>query len=175
MTIKELYEWAMQNGSYVLTWRDKMSFADQLRKNYEGPKPSDKKLYIKEITEAARDAASKASRNSKTVSGYFCKGYEDYIIDPQNAELFLYKADLGYRAHLIKGFWPNIEQAMFTPQERSQIVETVRKTLEKDGFSTVIVRAEDTKRPVQYGHTEILHKPKTKDFPAFKIFISLAW
>ena len=152
-----------------------MNFADQLRKNYEGPTPPQKNLYITDIVAAAKRAASQASRNSRSVAGYFSPGYEEYEIAKNDAKFFLYKSELGRRAHLIKGFWPNIEQSMYTPQERSYIVESVRVALLKEGFNTVTVRAEDFSQPVKYGHTEFLHKELFQNFPAFKIFVSLTW
>ena len=152
-----------------------MSFADELRRNYEGPKPPSKNLYIKEIVKAAKDAACRESRNAKSLSGYFTQDFDEYDVGEGEVQLFMYQTKLGYKDAMVKGFWPNIEQCMFTPQERSCIVENVRQALEKEGFATVIVRAEDTHRLVKYGHTEFLHREKKMKIPAFKIFISLTW
>ena len=152
-----------------------MSFADNLRKNYEGPKRPSKNLYIDQIVSAAKQAASEVSRNAKSVAGYFYEGYDGPEINKSNYKYFLYKSELGRRAHLIKGFWPNIEQAMYTAQEKSLVVESVRVALLKEGFNTVTVRAEDFNHPVKYGHSEFLHRELFQDFPAFKIFISLTW
>ncbi len=152
-----------------------MSFADQLRKNYEGPKVPQKHMYIDDIVQCIKRHAGMVSRNARSLSGYFANGYEEYEIDKDNAHLFLYKSELGRRAHLITACNPNIEQHMYTIQEKSTIVESVRVALLKEGFNTVTVQAEDVMKPIKYGHSEFLHRELFQDFPAFKIFISVTW
>lgn len=152
-----------------------MSFADQLRKNYEGPEQPKKPMYINDIVQCVKKHAGAVSRNARSLSGYFAHGYDEFEINKDNAHIFLYKSELERRAHLIKACNPNIEQHMYTAQERSIIVESVRVALLKEGFSTVTVRAEDVVKPVKYGHSEFLHRELFQNFPAFKIFVSVTW
>ena len=88
--------------------------------------------------------------------------------------LYLYETNFGRHEKAIKAYHGNIK-IMYNAQDRNMIVEKVRIALVNDGFHNVIVRAEETMQSFKVGHTEFLHRVKTAEFPAFKIYVSVSW
>lgn len=148
-----------------------MSFADQLRNNYQSV--DNKPLYINNIIACVRNKASEVSKISRTVSGYAGHGYEDWELG-NNPVLYLYETNLSKYEKAIKYYHiGNIY--MYNTQDRDMIVEKVKIALVNDGFHNVIVRAEETMKSFKIGHTEFLHRDKTVEYPAFKIYVSVSW
>ena len=148
-----------------------MSFADQLRNNYQSV--DNKPLYINSIISCVRDKASEVSKTSRTVSGYAGHGYEDWELG-NNPVLYLYETNFGKYEKAIKHFQIH-PIYMYNAQDRNMIVEQVRSALLQDGFHNVIVRAEETQKSFKIGVTEFMHRNKTVEYPAFKIYVSVSW
>ena len=148
-----------------------MSFADQLRNNYQVS--DNKPLYINCIVSCVKDKAFEVSRTSRTVCGYAGHGYENWELG-NNPFLYLYETNFGRYEKAIKTFY-HYNIYMYNINDRDFIVKKVTSDLEKEGFCNVIVRAEETKKSFKIGTTEFLGRTKTIEYPAFKIYISVSW
>lgn len=150
-----------------------MSFADNLRKNKMIQEDYDIR-HADNIVEVIKTCAKEKSKYANVLEGYYCIGYDENYIGYNEPYIYVYNEYIGkYESRIIH--FKNGLFNSYTSIQRDKIINRIRQGLNELGFKNVIVRAEDVMHPLRIGTTEFLHRVKTKDFPAFRIYVKIIW
>lgn len=150
-----------------------MNFADNLRKNRVIQEDYDIR-HADNIVEVIKACAIEKSKNSNILEGYYCTGYDESYIGYNEPYVYVYKEYLGKYESRIVHFKNGLFNS-YTSIQRDKIINRIKQGLIELGFKNITVRFEDVMQPLRIGTTEFLHRNKTKDFPAFRIYIKITW
>jgi hypothetical protein len=159
-----------------------MSFADNLRNNYQSQSESSndewfRKREVKEIIYAVEAEALKVSHHATSLEGYLCSDYEGgYSIGNANPDVYLYK-DANYLKYeeAIDNFNHATLHAAWSEDLKSKIFKDVESGLKTRGFKNIIIRAEDKATSLVTGVTSLFLVDIKKKFAGFSVYIKVSW
>ena len=161
-----------------------MSFADQLRQNYQPAAASTEASRERQtalglagtIVYCVRQQCQKISRQARSLEGYYCFNYDEHYIGKDYPVVILPTEHAEGVKPLIDHFDHYYRAASWLSRGSVDLlVATVRSELGKLGFRSLTVRAENVQTRVTVGYTEFLKRNKYREVPAWRIFVSVTW
>ncbi len=154
-----------------------MSFADQLRNNYnpdteQSLKERRMQYTVYDVTQAIKTTCNHISDRSRVLAGYYEEGYDMPIIRPVKSNtvtMFLLDSDV------LRKQKEAVRDVVFSVRDQEELISRIRREVQKMGFSTMEVRAEACESRRKVGYTTFLAREKYVNFPAFCIYFKVTW